>query len=837
MQARSLSARISGLFLLLGFVLSIQAGSDLLERELFTESPMALSHIFFLDSLNTDFNPLSSQRVGYSFFQSNWMEYAAFKFEQALFQSRSYEERDWLSFWFGLSYLRYAPIEDMYEEVARFDTPWANLWRGLALFEMEELDSARRVLSDVVEMDDIQQVIRLEGKYILGLSYIEDQPRRAETIFEEILNEYPKSILTGEILFRLAVVELESDSIFRAMDRLTECEVYYLSSPRKDAHWWAEDMYILLGSINYRLGRYSVARKRLTDMLDRFPESDYEMRARHLMLLSGLREFGISDSTFRIPQDMDQRLKWDLLFNLAWEHFINGNYNQAVDIFQMTLRYAEEPIDKIQSHYYLAESFYAQENYEYAREYFQLAARNESPIRRESQWGLAWSHSRLKEYDQSRQAFQLASEGDDTLAIRAKYQTAMTFYNQRQFSIAIDSLEAFSRYHRGWLLDDAQYFIVKALERMDIPERLADRTEAFVRDFPYTRLSEQFVVSSVKRLLAVGEWDRAVNLSDILQEREVEIFKRDSIIHYGNIARLRRGDYSNMQSYLDNYEPDNHLLVSVVAEVADSLTESGEFDQAVLIWEQLKDPDIPDSLFAYSTYKQAHCLFALGDISGVKRNIDQIVGELPDSEFGPMGLVDISKWYIENMDFDSAIDNIERTRKLFPETVYDYQSMILLAEIYMNIEKYPEARSMLTSVPHDSLNQQYWEQAQIDIMESYILEGAYNRAVDFHDEIDLNPENQCIFDGQLGHVHSLLGNVTTADSIFTDITEKRERCGHKIPGHIYFIWGDLMERAREYDKACSLLTIVIREEDSDSIVRKAREKIFEIENELKGGKE
>ena len=831
---KSLSKNLKiSFFLFFLFAVSLFGGSDLLERELYNTCPEALSHLFFIDSLNTDFNPLSSQRVGYSFFKSDWMEYSAFKFEQALFQSRSEEERDWVSFWFGLSYLRYGKIEDMYEEVARFDTPWANLWKGLALFEMGQIDSARIVLSQVIERPSIQKIIRLEGKYLLGLSYLESDIEEAEIIFEEILIESPKSILTGEILFRLAVVDLESDSLLKALDRLQECENYYLSSSRKDAHWWAEDMFLLLGALNYKIGRFSISRQRLTEMLEVFPETEYQDRARHLMLLCGLREWGIDDESFRIPPIMNPRMKWDLLFNLAYEHYSLSNYQQASEIFLMTLKYVEEPEDKWQSYYFLAESYYAIENYEYAAEYFGLSTSEENFLSSEALWGLAWSQSKRKLYAEARDAFEKVAVRDDTLGIRAKFQVGMTYYNERKYFKAIEKLDEFSRKNRCWLVKDAQYYALKATERVNDSKMLATRTEQFVRDFPYTKQVEQFLVSSILRLNAVEEFENSINLSDILLERELSQAVYDSIFHFSQLAKLRRGDYSDIQLFLDKYSPDNHLYPSLVATIADSFSNDGNFEKSMLIWEQLKTPDVSDSLFAYSSFRQAQCFLVLGDISGAKRNIDQIVGELPESKYSPEGLLLISKWFIGEDDFENAIANIERTRELYPESQYEQSSNLLLGEVYSKIEKYPEARSLLTSIPNDSLYRDFWEEAQIDIMQSFIDQGKYQRALDFYmDNVDtLTQIRQCLFEGQLGHVHSLMGNITTADSIFTSITNNQEKCGQKIPGHIYFIWGDLMEKAREYDKACSLLTLVITEEASDSIIRQAREKIFEIENE------
>lgn len=806
------------------------------ERALFIDNPRALSHIFFLDSLNTDFDPFSSQRIGYAFFKNDWMEYSSFKFKQAFNLAQSRRQKDKIIFWYGLSYLRFGMLDELYQEMSEIDIPWARLWTGLALFDRGEINQAQKLLEELLIKRDLEKILALEAKYILGLCYLKQSKMNiASETFNSILEEYPRSILTGEIYFRLALVEIENGKLERAKFSLENCLNFYEDSDRKESHWWIEQMYYLLSSINIKTGDYEKARKYASELQKKFPDSKYIEKISYIKVLANISEKGVIDSVLLIPDNLPSQLRWDINMRIGFEYFEKGEYENAQRYFLGAISSARENEERLQTFMYLGEVNYETKNYENAHKYFRQASNSKTNFSRKARWGFAWASVKIKSYEQAQEAFKEVYEGyDDDLARRANFQYAMTFYTTKQYTKAIQELDEFRSSGGAELADDAAFYALKAQAQKGDTIKYFNRLRDFLLDYPSSKFVKDMAIESVVEMIDAELYQMAQDVGEVLSERDYESLKSDSLYYLTMKASLFNGDYTEIKDYLEEFlqgDPENHLLVDVFSSAADSFELEGNNQEAIAIWEKLRAPEASDSIYAFASYRQAKCLLRMNDIYGAKPNIDQLIGELPEYSYAPLGMFEIGDWYTRKQRFGEAIDYYQKVKMLYPDTKYDKMADIRLAELYMQIGKFEESREILSTIPNDSLYSEIWKESVILTMESFILEGTYDRALKYYDEMSktVDDETVCMLDEKKAIVNIQLGNIFKADSIFKSISEKEEKCGQIEDGGFYYIWGEALSRTHEKARACSLLSIVYENDNPDSLQRKARLKIYEIQ--------
>jgi tetratricopeptide (TPR) repeat protein len=814
----------------------------LCEMSLFYTNPEAYSHGYYLDGAGESFNPLETKCLSYSFFNHGWMEASSFKFKQGLFLSDDFKDKDWSSFWYGLSYLRFGNIKGLLREINDpyiLTSPWARLWYGLALYENGDIDSAITVLSDLKDIDDAQIIMALQSKYLLGLCYLDkNKIDVAVSLFDELLEKYPESILSGEINYRLFRANLSKGDTSRALDNIRKSFLFFDNSERKQSYWWGADMLYSSGLMEYKAGEYDRSLNSLKKLITNY--SDYNMidQAKHLIGLCEISKEDAIKPEILISGNLSNESASDILFRMGYKCLLDSDYSKASSYFLESSGKATGDVQKEQSFFFLAESEFYKKDYEKAKQFYQLALKYSVNHSREDHWGIAWCYLNSRQYSSARQSFNevLSNNSKDELAERALFQSAWSYYDEGNYRTSALSYETYlHKFKSSDLTDDANYFLILSLSKLNDKTVLPSKIDKFLRAYPYSPYAQRLSVLGIRVNYEAKEYEKGISLSDLLLRRELLSHQKDTILFYSELARYKTREYLSAKQLLESAflkRPESQLWNNLFFAIGDSVKKQDGPLKALEFWDEARNiKAVSDTFWLYCTFGMIDCLVDMNDISYASKLVEQLIGEYPKSDNTRKSMERIADYYERLKDYVNEIQMLNRIVVMFPDPKTENATKLRLGKAYIKLRKYVEARAILATISKSMNNSEnLWDESRVIVMESFLDEGKYQSAVEYYDSVyqSLGVAFRCSFKTNLAFANVKLGNSKTADSIYSGFSSHKDKDGCGLSPYDYYIWGESQAASKNFVKACSLFTLAITDEASDSTSRRARERLLEI---------
>ena len=511
--------------------------------------------------------------------------------------------------------------------------------------------------------------------------------------YDQLLSYYRNSSLLISAQIRIGVC------YFYLKDY--QSSILELNNPLLDDlpdNFYSESLYLLANSY-YRVQEYIEAEKVYSELLEKFPDTDY-----------------IHDAKY----------------GLAWSLFQQNKYNDAFRVFNH-LSAGSDSI-AVESYYWKAEAKrYSGKNKEAIKIYRELLSEHSSSFivpRVEYQLGLLYFNS--KDFNSSKR-FLLTAASSKEADVRAraytllgeleldnkKYVSAKNYFEQA-LNFAAEDSDVQLRSMLG--LGAALYYLGRNDDAMEYLNKILAASPDFERDRVNYYLAENYF--DRQKYYQALERFKGINT----QEEDI---KRLTL--YGTAyCYFNLGDYENaafrFAEYVKIY-PYDERVTDAKLRLADSYFGSKNYTASYTVYKDLfiSQKLSLDDPYTYNQYAQA--LYKSGKTESAIKEFSNLQKKFPNSSYADVSLYTIGWIHFQQGDFETAIDKYRRVIDVYSKTTLAPVIYYSIGDAYFNMGNYDSAiinyRKVLTNYPSSD----YVFDAVNGIQYSYVAKGNPEKAI------------------------------------------------------------------------------------------------------------
>ncbi|MCD6595162.1 tetratricopeptide repeat protein [bacterium] len=728
----------------------------------------------------------------------------AIRIYKTLLDNENVDVRNWSALWLGIIDSSFAKDIDFLP-----NSDWGTFFCAVKI-KKNNPDSALTLLSQIVDSSK-QDIAILLAKYWIGIIYRESE--MAFRKWTEILDEYPKNFLAGELYYRLGKIRFDSGDYVGTSNFLSQAIDFYNSSLWKDRQWWSDEAYYLLAVSEIRQNNLDSASAVYNKFDSGFNENKYLSRIGIL-----LSAYGDNPESALDLDSLPPSVKTDLLMRGAWSAMDRKKYRKAMHNF-LDAYSIEQSDDAV---IFAAECAYKLKDYVTAETLYQKIA--DARLKKYAQWGLGWTESRLESYAQAREIWSGLLD-DSTFTDDAEFAIAKSYYYQRSLDSAqikfVDYIQNFTIHYNEALF--LLYF--SQMENGDTAKAI-ETAISYLRKYPSGKKSELLAYNAATAMFERGSFSAVVDWVDsfsISFDKELG----DSLVLLAERARYKLGDYNDPIQILTGFierRPNSPLGPQLAVNMGMQFEQVHKWQDAIYVYSKAKESTLPgDTVWCEAMVGIIHSALNIGDtaVAGSALVSLSADGEMP---WKALGKIYYAKWVWKNL------GNSEQAISLYDDVINSKDAGVLvdsatldLAGIYISAQMFPEARKILedrwNSITHDdTMAMVYIKVISAAIWESGEPDSAVDFAINYADSAVLPCD-----------VLYGIGSLITTDGrseLAGKIMDKMNLYGcSNLPAPFLLQMGEYMIQLERIPDACSLFAIVLSSHSDDSLGEVARERL------------
>ncbi|WP_431159066.1 tetratricopeptide repeat protein [Winogradskyella poriferorum] len=586
--------------------------------------------------------------------------------------------------------------------------------------------------------------------YQLGYAYYK------QSDFESAISEFNKIIDGNNSVAQNAYYHLGESYI--NLDKKQEALNAFRNASQMDFDLKIqEDAWLNYAKISYEIGNpYQSVPQVLSGYLEKYPKTPYKEELETLLIDSYITSKNYKEAIelLKGKNSFENKVAYQkVAFFRGIELFNETRYNEALDMFNNSLKEPRDPVFVAKATFWRAESEYNLANYNDALIGFkQFSGREEArtlPENDNLNYNLAYTYFKLKDYNKASEYFKayVNSNLDDRLRrndaylrlgdgyfVSSKYNQAISSYDK---AIQINEIET----------DYATF--QKAMSHGYLGKNTTKIAElnAFINGYPKSALRDDAMYELANTYVKSGKSEEAMQMYDRLNSE----YRRSA---FTSKSLLRQG----LVYYNNN---DNERALLKFKRVAKDFPGSGEAVQAV------------------STARLIYIdLGRVDEYANWVRTLDYV--EVTDVELDNTMYLAAEKPYLEN-DTDNAIRQFNNYLNQFPNGIHALKSHFYLAQMYYQKDLFENAQPHYQYVVTSSKSE-YTEQSLVKLSEIYLTNSRWNEALPnlerLEDDADY-PQNVLYAQSNLMNAYYQLENYESAVS-YADKVLENDRLDSKI---------------------------------------------------------
>jgi len=772
----------------------------------------------------------------YSFQSAGWNDRALRNYQEIASIPNGSPLADWAAFWIGEMAQEAGDKSVVREVFSTRSPPWGRFWLGAWLFSGGEYDSAITVFIPISRDGSSQNILRLISGYFLGLSYSRlGQTEFATAAFEELLEKFPRSLLSGEIKYRLASIAFAREDWASCRNYLTEALEFYDLSQRKSAHWWSDEAQFMLGAVDFMEGRHIVAVRRFQKLEYSFPESPYIGRLPYLSIISEI-ETRATDAArdSALLEALSPDLYADVLMRIAYLFMEDGEFVTAQERFLQAAETAEDKTLTGECFLFAGECAYNRKQYSEAVDFYKITQSCCNNRFREASWGLGWSYLKLRNYDDSRIHLSSVFSGfEDDFSQSARHAYARTFLLEGRPKRAIAELNDFLPLAHDDLVDDILFDLIKAYKATGDTDRIIVTSQEFMAKFRRSPFAEEIVSQYADILFSRRDFTKLIPLSDQVDIYSISREKADRVRILGERARFQAGIYSNplevSEKFLQKY-PDSPLIGEILLDIGSYLCNVGDYEKGAIAFDRLRHRNIPDSLWIEASYRMGLCYLGMGDTTAAGEIFGQLLGEFDTSATAARGVIALGDYLHSIGEFESATATYNRVLEFAKNEEQIALAELKLAASYERLGKFPEAEILFKNIyENERALTQFRLQALIGLVRVMYSMADFEHGFDLARAVfDTLPQDslKCELGVQMGKHALRLGWVDLAvERLVPNPVVSTSKCPATVDQSLLYDLAISLESRSSLSDAKRVWEWLIQVSENDSLVAMARSKL------------
>ncbi len=740
--------------------------SDFWARGLLDKEPRAV-HFFVPRTGATSTDARDLLLSAYSYQSAGWERRALHGYEEVVFSPDAEPLADWAAFWIGELAQDLGEKTHIREIFSSRSPPWGRFWLAAQLFSEGDYDSSSTMFTGLAHDESAQTILRLMSGYFLGLSYTRlGEIDFATKTFDDLLDRYPRSLMSGEIEYRLASIAFSQERWEDCRKRLDEAMGFYEISSRKSSHWWVDEALFLIAAADFMEGRHLVAIRNFENLEHRFQDSPYIERLPYLSILGEI-ETKATDAArdSALLSALSPDLSADVVLRIGYLFMQDGELNTAQDKFLEAADIAEDKTLIGECFLFAGECAYNRRMFSDAVEYYEITYGGCPDRVREASWGLGWSYLRLRLYDDARLYLASVFAGnDDEFADRARLTYAETFLIEGRPRRAIAELNDFLPTAGEDIRGNILYDLIVAFRATADTARIVETSRSFMAGHRRSVLAEEVVPGFAEILFAKGNYSELIDLADEVDIYAVSREMADRVRILGERSRYHAGIYGDPLDITENFlrkYPDSPLVGEVLLDIGSYLCNIGDYEKGAITFDRLRRRKIPDSLWIDASYRMGLCYLGMGDTVAAGEILRQLLGEFYWSPLAAKGMIALGDYLGSIGEYESATEVYNKVLEYASDMEQTAVAELKLAESYEGLEKLPEARILYKNIyESEDVSVDVRRKALLGLVRVHYSMADYESGYEIAKEVfdTLPPDSfRCALGGQIGKLALRLG--------------------------------------------------------------------------------
>ncbi|MBO3117638.1 tetratricopeptide repeat protein [Winogradskyella sp. DF17] len=539
-----------------------------------------------------------------------------------------------------------------------------------------------------------------------------------------------------------------------------------------------EDAWLNYAKISYDIGNpYQAVPEVLSEYLDTYPETSYKEEIETLLIDSYITSKNYQEALVLLKRkkSYDNKLAYQrVAFLRGVELYDESNYNDALELFNNSLKEPLDPIFTAKATFWKAEVEYNLSNFNDAligfKQFVSMKDTPALPERENLDYNLGYTYFKLKNYESASEYFKrfIAKNTSDRLRRNDAYlRLADGYFVRSQYS------EAIANYDRAIQINEIEIDYAafqKAMSYGYLGNRKTKVVELnnFIEAYPKSGLRDDAMYELANSYVKSNELDKAMMMYNRLNSEyrsgafASKALLRQGLVYYNSnenekalvkfkkvagdfpgsgeavqavaTARLiyidlgRVDDYANWVSSLDYVEVSDVELDNTMYSAAEKPFLDGDTDKSIRQFNKYLN-QFPNGIHVLKSHFYLAQLYFKKDLLENAQPHYIYVVEASKSEFSEQALVRLCEIYLTSNNWTEAVPLLERleSEASYPQNELYAQSNLMNA--YYQMQDYSKAEAYADKVlGNDKLDKKVKSDAQLVIARSAIKTGNYSKA-------------------------------------------------------------------------------------------------------------
>lgn len=672
---------------------------------------------------------------------------------------------------------QYADAEKVYNEILE-KYPDADVFQdaryGLAwsLFQQNKYNDAYRVFDFLSSGTDS---IAIESFYWKGEAkrYL-GKNDEAIQIYKELLTKFPSSYIVPRVESQLGVLYFNQKDLNLSKQYL----ITALSSGNDDVKGKA---YTLLGEIELNNKQYASAKNYFEPALT-IPNSDKNNNLRAML--------GMGSALYFLG-DYDKSIR-----------YLNEIFTKSPDF------------ERNRVNYYLAENYFAKQNYKRALERYNAINTDDADITKVALYGSAYCYFNLGDYENAAIRFSsfIKTYPNDQRATDSHLRLADSYFGSKNFSAASQVYEQLFQSRQLSTNDPYAYYqYAQALYKSGKTESAINEFANLQRNFPRSKYGD---VS----LYTIG-W---INFQQDKFETAIDRYRNVLDVYPGTdlapIIYYSIGDaYFNLSSYdnaIDNYQkvlsqyPSSDYIFDAVNGIQYCYVAKNQPEKAISLIDEFiaRNPSLKFSDQIY--FKKGELYYSQRDYENAKISYQDFLNRYKNSKFVPEAYYWIGKSAANLGENEQAIYNFNTLLQKYPEKEVTASAVLEMGTIYNNMKNY----NLAINTYNEALQKLKGSPSLPEIMfnkgTTYINADSVQQAYDVFSDVVYYYRESIFADKsklEMGMIDLAAGRFENSDKYFMEISGNRS---DEIGAQAQYYYGLSLYQQNKFQEAISSLVRV-----------------------------
>lgn len=578
--------------------------------------------------------------------------------------------------------------------------------------------------------------------YQLGYAYYQQGD------YQKAIGEFNKIIggkddVAQNAYYHLAESYLKLDQKQQALNAFKNASEMDFSSEIR------EDAYLNYAKLSYEIGNsYKPTPEVILDFLKEYPSNTANSELRELLIDSYLVSGNFKDALELMETNREfynKEAYQKVAFYRGLELYAANNYQEALNVFEKSLKEPHQPIYTARATYWKAESQYHLNQFENAlssyKKFNQMAVAKQTSEYKNLNYNLGYGYFKLRNYPEAISSFKSfvntpqvenSYKKDaylrigDSYFVTSSYWPAMENYNE---AITISGKDDYAHYQKA-----ISYGFV------DRTERKIEELIIFIRNYITSVYRDDALYELGNTYISQNQPQKAIETYDkLISEIPQSSFIPQALIKqallYNNEGNSTRA-LAIFRKVVDDY-PSSSEAMQAVSAAKNIYVAEGRVNEYADWVKNLNFVEFGDTELDDSTYLAAEQPYMDNEMSEAKKRFEHYLKQFPEGRHAIKANFYLGQIYFNEKNTDKALPHFEYVANK-ERNAYTEQALARASELYLGKQDYDRALDYLKRLETKADFPQNKMFAQTNIMKASYELGQYTETVIYAEKVLAN---------------------------------------------------------------------------------------------------